>query len=393
MKILVVCQYYYPEPFRLKDICEALAASGHAVTVVTGTPNYPEGKIYPGYEKRARQNEVINGVTVHRCPLIPRGRNSVQLFLNYCSFTFSSSLYLPGVKDDFDVVFVYQLSPVMMARGALAWAKKNHKKCVLYCLDLWPENLTVRGIKRGSLVYRLFYHISRGLYRKADEILITTHSFSDYIRQTLRLPEKQITYLPQYAETLFDCIPPHEAHEGPYNFVYAGNIGDGQATETLIEAARILKDDARIRFHIVGGGSGLERCRRLAEGLENVTFYGRHDVEEMPAYYTMADAMVVTMPNNLNLDTLPGRVQSYLAAGRAVVASAGGETASVVREADCGLCAAAENAEELAARICELADAPERFGVFGKNAREYYQRTFQKDIFISKLLQALERNR
>ena len=159
MKILVVCQYYAPEPFRIADICRALAERGHQVTVVTGTPNYPEGEIYPGYEKGARRDEMLDGVRVHRCPLVPRKTGALHRFLNYYSFVWSAEQYLRGLRENFDVVFVNQLSPVMMAQPGLTWAKKHGKKCVLYCLDLWPESLLMGGISRDSLIYRLFLRI------------------------------------------------------------------------------------------------------------------------------------------------------------------------------------------------------------------------------------------
>ena len=143
MRILVVCQYYSPEPFRLTDICEALVQQGHQVTVVTGTPNYPEGEIYPGYEKGRHAHEVIQGVEVYRCPIIPRKQGAVYRFLNYYSFVLSASRQLRRMQEDFDVVFVNQLSPVMMAQPGLSWAKRHGKRCVLYCLDLWPESLLV----------------------------------------------------------------------------------------------------------------------------------------------------------------------------------------------------------------------------------------------------------
>ena len=134
MKILVVCQYYAPEPFRIADICVALTAAGHEVTVVTGTPNYPEGEIYPGYEGTAHRDEVLDGVRIHRCPIHPRKRGAVHRFWNYYSFVWASTRYLSKLDEDFDVVFVNQLSPVMMAEGALRWAKRHGKRCVLYLL-------------------------------------------------------------------------------------------------------------------------------------------------------------------------------------------------------------------------------------------------------------------
>lgn len=393
MKILVVCQYYKPEPFRISDICEALAAQGHAVTVVTGTPNYPDGEIYPGYEGTAHRDEIINGVMVHRCPIHPRKRGALHRFWNYYSFVFASKRYLSRLEEDFDVVLVNQLSPVMMAEGALDWAKRHGKKTVLYCLDLWPESLAAGGIRPGSLIYRVFWHISRRIYRGADAIAVTSQGFEDYFRTALKLPDAKLEYLPQYAEGLFDRLPDAPPHPGVFNALFAGNIGEMQAVETIVEAAGKLAARPDIQFHIVGDGVRLDACRRLAEGLSNVTFYGRRDVSEMPGFYALADVMLVTLKADPVLSlTLPGKVQSYLAAGKPVVGAINGETAAVVADADCGVCVVAEDADALAEALASLADTPERLREYGANARRYYEAHFRKDAFLRKLTDVLKEN-
>lgn len=393
MKILTVCQYYRPEPFRVSDICEALAEAGHEVTVVTGLPNYPEGEVYPGYEHAAGRDETVGGVRVHRCALHPRKRGALHRFWNYYSFVASSTRYLSELKEDFDVVFVNQLSPVMMAQGALRYAKKHGKKTVLYCLDLWPESLTAGGIRPGSLIYRVFLGISRRIYRAADEILVTSRGFIPYFRDVLGLDTGKLRYLPQYAEGLFSDIPPVAPHGGPYHFLFAGNIGEMQSVDTILAAARELEGSASVHIDIVGDGSDLSRCRELAKDLSNVTFHGRHDVGEMPGFYQRADAMLVTLKDEPSISqTLPGKVQSYLAAGRAVVGAINGETAAVIDAADCGVCVPAEDAHALAEQLRALAETPERFAVYGANARRFYEENFQKEAFLAVLTEALRRN-
>lgn len=391
MKILVVCQYYAPEPFRISDICEALAEQGNDVTVVTGTPNYPEGEIYPGYEKGARADEVIGGVRVHRCPLIPRKSGAVYRFLNYYSFVWSSRRYLRKMKEDFDVVFVNQLSPVMMAEGALAWAKRNHRRCVLYCLDLWPESLLAGGIGQGSPIYRLFLRISRRIYRSADGILVSSRGYAEYFREKFQI--ENVRYLPQYAEDLFGELPQPTEEKQTVDFLFAGNVGSGQSVETIVEAARLLKNERTIHIHIVGGGISLEKCRILAEGLPNITFYGRQELEQMPRYYAMADVFLVSLVKDPVLSMcLPGKVQSYLAAGKPVVGAIDGEAARVIREAECGMCAPAEDPETLAELIRRMAAQPELRKQYGENARRYYRAHFQKEKFISDLAAVLQEN-
>lgn len=390
MNILVVCQYYKPEPFRISDLCESLAERGHSVTVVTGLPNYPAGELYPGYEDGASRMETVNGVTVHRCAIRPRKSGAVNRFLNYYSFVAASKKCLAQLQGDFDVVFVNQLSPVMMAEGALAYARKHGLQTVLYCLDLWPESLLAGGIRPGSLIYRAFLQISRRIYGGADEICITSRGFARYFGEVLGLPEKRLTYLPQYAEELFDHVPPMRPHDPPYHFLFAGNIGEAQSVETIVEAARILKEDDRIRIHIVGDGVRLDACRQMGEGLPNLTFHGRRDVSDMPDFYAMADGLLVTLKDSGAVsDTLPGKVQSYMAAGRAVVGAVGGETAAVVAAADCGVCVEAEDAAALAQALRGLADHPEWLGQYGQNARSYSQEYFAKSAFLERLEEVL----
>ena len=393
MKVLVICQYYEPEPFRISDICRALAEKGHSVTVVTGTPNYPEGDIYSGYENGARADEILGGVRVHRCPIAPRKTGAVHRFLNYYSFVLSSKKYLMGLQEDFDVLFVNQLSPVMMAEAGLSWAKKHGKKCLLYCLDLWPESLLMGGIRRNSPIYKVFLGISRRIYRKADAIAVSSHGFLSYFDQVIGLDSSRISYLPQYAETLFDKLPEIPPKEPGYDVMFAGNVGATQSVETIVEAARLLQKTQAIRFHIVGGGIALDHCRELAEGLSNITFYGRRDISEMPGFYAMADALLITLVKSPTMSVnFPGKIQSYMAAGKPVIGAIDGETARMVSEAECGACAPAEDAAGLAELISQAYRDPETWAGYGRNGRRYYQENFKKEKFISTLEELLQEN-
>lgn len=389
MKILVVYQHYKPEPFRISDVCETLADQGHEVTVVTGVPNYPMGEVYPGY-KNKHTDEYINGVHVHRCALHPRKHGIVHRIWNYYSFVFSSKKYCATLLDDYDVVYLPQTSPVMMSEAGLMYAKKHGKRSVLYCMDLWPESLTAGGIQVGSPIYRLFLRVSQKIYGQADRIMISSRNFFEYFRDTLQLPTDNLRYVPQYAETLFDGVCEKKAHEPPYHFVFAGNVGELQSVETIIEAARLLQDDFRVQFHIVGDGISLKHCQELAEGLPNVTFYGRLDVSRMPEFYEMADAMLLTLKDkSTSAYTLPGKTQSYMAAGRAIVAAANGETADVIAASRSGVCVPAEDARALADAVREFASHPEQMLEYGENGRRYYHEMFSKEAFFEKLTEEL----
>jgi glycosyltransferase involved in cell wall biosynthesis len=384
MKILVVCQYYDPEPFRIGDICRALKERGHQVTVVTGQPNYPEGEIYPGYEKKNRRHEVLDGVEVHRCFTMPRKSGVLHRFLNYYSFMLSSCRFVKKLPGDYDVVLVNQLSPVMMAKAGILYGRKHKKKVVMYCLDLWPESLIAGGIGRSSPIYKFFHRVSRNIYTKMDKILVTSREFTGYLQQQFGIPEEKIQYLPQYAEELFDALP-EVSREKHLNFTFAGNIGEVQSVETILQAARQLQDKP-ITFHVVGGGSDLERLQKLAADwkLKNVVFYGRRPVYEMPEFYAKADAMLVTLKADPVLSlTLPGKVQACMAAGKPILGAVDGETARVIEEAGCGFCGRAEDAQQLAQNILRFMEADKV--QMGQNARNYYEQQFEKSKFIDTL--------
>ncbi len=397
-KILVICQYYKPEPFRISDICEEMVQRGHEVQVVTGYPNYPEGILYDGYGKGKHIDEVINGVKVHRCFTIPRETGIAKRMMNYYSYAISSIKYVLSNKctasdgKKFDVVFCNQLSPVMMAHAAIAYKKKYKVPVIMYCLDLWPESLIAGGIKRESAIYKYYHHVSKTIYRQMDKILITSRMFSKYLKNEFGITAENIEYLPQYAEGIFEQIPP-KTEKGVFDFMFAGNIGEVQSVETILKAAEKLKEYP-VKFHIVGGGTDLERLKKIKEDkkIENVIFYGRRPLEEMPGFYEKADAMLITLAADPVLSlTLPGKVQSYMAVGKPVIASINGETASVINEAKCGYCGDAEDVEKLVGNILEFITATEdERKVWAQNARKYYELNFEKSKFIDALENELE---
>lgn len=388
-KILVICQYYKPEPFRISDICEEMVRRGHEVQVVTGYPNYPEGILYEGYGKGKHIDEEINGVKVHRCYTVPRQTGSVKRLLNYYSYAVSSTIYVKSkdcIASDgkpFDVVFCNQLSPVMMADAAIAYKKKYKVPVVMYCLDLWPESLIAGGITRESSIYKFFHHVSKKIYRQMDKILITSRMFSGYLNSEFSIEEDKIEYLPQYAEGIFEQIPPRE-EDGVFNFMFAGNIGAVQSVETVVKAAEILKDEP-VKIHIVGGGTDMERLQKLGKDLENIVFYGRRPLEEMPEFYAKADAMLITLKADPVLSlTLPGKVQSYMAVGKTIIGAIDGETKVVIESARCGFCGKADDAVELAENIRKFIKSDRKIEM-GENARNYYENNFEEKLFMDKL--------
>lgn len=347
MKILVISQHYYPENFRITDICETLVEMGHQVDVICGLPNYPEGKVLSDYKHRKNREQVINGVNIHRCFEIGRGKSKVKLFLNYYSVCLSMLSKAKKLKEKFDVVFINQLSPVMQAWAGIAYAKKHKVPCIMYCYDLWPDSLAAGGIGKNNPIFKYYFKVSNKCYKQVDKLLVTSKSFIDYFVNYHHIDVNKIHYLPQYCEDIFSNIEvQYEKKDNEFNYVFAGNVGKMQSVETIIKAANEIKDDKSIKIHIVGDGSNLENCKKLASEykLDNVIFYGRRPLEEMPKFYSMADAMIVTLAkNDVISKTLPGKVQSYMAAGKPIIAAIDGECQTIIKEAGCGFVCAGED--------------------------------------------------
>ncbi len=351
MKILVVCQHFYPEEFRINDICFELASRGHKVTVLTGLPNYPKGKILKVYRFFKKRKEKINGVDIKRCSLIGRGKTTMKMIVNYIWFAFFASIKAIFMKKDFDIVYVYQLSPITMVYPAIIVSKIKKIPLVIHTLDQWPISVTTGGVKKESFVYQILTKISKQIYNKADLITISSKSFKKYFEKELKITSKKkgLIYLPSYAEDVYQNIE-YEKNE-TFDLVFAGNIGPAQSVETIVEAANILKQEKNIFFHIIGDGLSKEKCQNLANKykLNNIKFYGFFPANQMPEFYKKADAFLITMVDNEVVNsTLPAKLQSYMVAKKPIIGAINGEVMEVIKEANCGMCCESMNYEEFA---------------------------------------------
>ena len=404
MKLLIICQYFYPEQFRVSDVCFKLAEMGHDITVLTGLPNYPAGEIFDGYQWEILQKkdsyqphlgaycEEINGVHVYRVKLSPRKTGKKNLAFNYLSFAYHSSKAAKAMANasiEFDKILVFQFSPVTMAIAGIILKKRLQRPLFLYCFDLWPESIVSAGLPNHGPIYHGILLLSRWIYRQADTILISSKNFRKYFNEKLKISSK-ISYLPIYAEDLFTAV--NKEISGTTNLVFAGNIGEMQSMETIVKAADHVKNHDRIHFHIVGDGSALDRSKKLAEELrlENITFHGRHPLEEMPQFYDMADAFLVTLKKDEFISyTLPGKVQSYMACGKPILAAIDGETSDVIKEAGCGLCCPAEDDKGLAEIILRFSEDKENRQKYGDCSKAYYAEHFSSEAFFRSLLDHL----
>ncbi len=393
MRILVVCQYYRPEPFRIAEICEHMVRGGHAVTVLTGLPNYPMGKVPPEYRWARRRNEVLNGVRILRSFEIGRRSGAIGLAMNYVSFMLAASLKMFTLRCDFDVVLVYQLSPVTMALPAVLMRWRARIPLLLYCLDIWPESVKSIAPDEGSLVFKVAKAFSRFLYSRCDAIVVTSQPFIEYFRKTHSIPIERLAYIPQFAEEV--VLPAVEdSSDGVTNFVFMGNIGITQDIDCILDATEKIRGVPGFMVHFVGDGSYIETAKRVVQqrALDGVVvFHGRHSIEEMPAFYELADVCLLTLKaDNFTGLTMPGKLQGYMAAGLPVIGAINGAARAVIDDSKCGVCVDAGDSDALANAMSDFVTGFDKYADCGRNGRAYYEKHFSKDRFMTDLESALQ---
>lgn len=396
MKILVISQYYYPEPFKIHEICEELVKRGNEVTVITGRPNYPDGDLFPGYENPDKMNEMINGVRVIRTSIPLRGHNSLSLIRNYLSYPRYAKKEIKKLDREFDIVFVYQLSPVFMLLPALYYKKKYKKKVYVYCLDLWPESLKVLHMNENNLVFKILKKVCNRLYRQCDFISVTSPAFIEYLSGVNEVERNKINCIPQHGEELFLQVRPYQKQD-KLNITFAGNIGKAQDFGCLVKAVARIPDSyySRLKITIIGSGSYETKFKQLIEEeqLESIfNFTGRKKVEELIPYYNDTSLFLLSLEKDSNIGkTIPSKLQTYMAAGRGIIGSIDGASADIINNSNAGMVCHAGDDKELAKIIIKMVDADDNLiNKLSKNSRKYFMDNFTIDRYVNGVLKKLE---
>lgn len=388
MKILFVCQYFYPEVFRGNDIAFHWAEQGHDVHVVSGVPNYPHGKFYEGYGLFKKRHEVIRGVKVTHLPIVPRGNGKVTLLLNYLSYLIVANVWVffHALFHKYDRVFVQQLSPVTMSSPGVLYKRIRKVPLYTWVLDLWPESLTAAGGVTNKYILGFFRHYVKQEYKYSDKILISSRSFAKSIAEYGDYSDK-VVYYPQWADGIDGgiIIPdnPPVIPDG-FKLMFAGAVGEAHGFECTMQAALMTKDYKDIKWIIVGDGRKLDWVKdyiKEHELEETVYTLGRYPSDTMPWFFNQADVMLVT----LNDDPLfklyaPAKISSYMAAAKPILAVLNGEGVEVIKEAECGWSISSGDSEGLAKLALELSHIDKQILLEkGQNAYNYYIGHYEKE--------------
>lgn len=391
--VLVISQYFYPENFRINDICKEWIKRGYKVTVITGIPNYPKGKFYKGYNWFKKRKETWNEIEIVRLPIISRGHSKIRLIMNYLSFIVSGFFWKVFTKIKADYIFTFEVSPMTQALLGVWYSQKRKVPHYLYVQDLWPENLeAVAGIHNKTIVH-LVEKMVAYIYQNTNIILATSPSFVQMIQSRLIEDKGKVKYWPQYAEDIYCPMPKRACKEIPeddcFKIIFTGNIGEAQGLELLPKTAKVLKDKGqKVKFIIVGDGRQRQKLEKTVQEnkVENMfLMLGQKPAEQIPYLLAACDvAFISFMDNPLFAATIPAKLQSYMACGMPIIASATGETKRIIEDAQCGICCPLGDVMGLIDGIEKLMSMDD-LQIFGGRAKFYNDKYFSKKELMNKI--------
>lgn len=377
--IVVLSQFFLPEraPFS-RAIARALHEHGFKVSVVTGYPNRPGGKLFPGYKQRIRFSEVIGGIRVHRVPLIiNHSRRAMERMMNFLSFSASALTVSRAIKDA-DAVYVYA-TPATAAIPAQIWRKIYGIPYVLHVQDLWPESVTDSGMIGNKtinrVVRRLLSHWTDRLYSQSDALIAISSGMKDMLVQRGNNAVSCEVVYNWADETTIVPKSNSSFSDGSLHLLYAGNLGPMQDLETVIDAAALNRERKNFRLTLAGGGILEKTLKNRARALVDVDFVGMLDPHELSRLYLQSDFQLVTLKDlPIFRATVPSKLQASLAAGVPVITTVKGSVADLIRQYNAGLVAEPENVESLSSAFraaYEMSSADR--ARMGQNARQLYE--------------------
>jgi len=395
VKILVVSHYFWPENFRVNDLCAGLAKKGHDVTVLTGVPNYPRGKIFRDYKSNPAEFMEYEGCTIIRVPVVPRGSgSSIKLFANYFSYILSvSTLGVIKLKGrEFDIIFVFAPSPITIGLSAVILKKIKNVPVIFWVLDLWPETLSAVGAVNNKLALSLIGKMVSFIYNQCDLVLAQSKAFYDGIAAYTKDVEK-IKYFPNWSDNDYSKPTTNVFSEevGVFKVLFSGNIGEAQDFPSILKMVSLVKKrNVNVVLYVVGDGRAFDwvEAEVTKQRLEDrVRLLGRYPLESMADFYSSVDALLVTLKDEpVFAKTIPGKVQSYLAAGKPILTMLSGEGSRIIDEAKCGYIAESGDYVSLADNILKMSLLNEiELSVLGQNSKDYYDREFDRNKLLSQL--------
>lgn len=394
VRVLLLTQWFDPEPtFKGIVFARELVRQGFEVEVLTGFPNYPGGRVYPGYRIKLLQREVIDGVQITRVPLYPNhDQSAIKRVLNYLSFAASSLAYGLFVAKRADVIYAYH--PPLTVGITASLIRLFRRMPVVYDIqDMWPDTLRATGMLNNPRALNAVETVCQWVYRRVDHLVVLSPGFKRLLVQR-GVPERKIDVIYNWADEAALNAPQGQVpanFPGPEQFriLFAGNMGKAQALEAVLDAANLLQArSSRVCFVMLGGGVEVERLKqRVAElQLRNVVFLPPVPMAEVGTLLNAADALLVHLRKDPLFEiTIPSKTQAYMAVGKPLLIAVNGDAADLVRQSGGGVVAESENAEALAAAAESLSElAPDQLHAMGQKAQAYYREHLALQVGVAR---------
>ena len=399
MRILIISQYFWPETFRVNDIVKFLREKNYEVDILTGVPNYPEGKLFEEYKLDKNKFKNYYGASIFRVPVfLRRDARKIFLFLNYISFVFSTIIfgYFLLRKKKYDIVFSFASSPLTSSLSAIFFSKIKSSKSFIWVLDLWPDILLELKILKNNFYYYIISGISKFIYKKFDYILSQSKSFQKRINYyNNNNNNNNNIYFPAWSENLTTNNDKESKcnNDKIFKIVFTGNVGEAQNFDRVIEAARFLKNFADIKWIIVGSGRELENIKRIVvkENITNFILEGKKPLEEMSYYHSIASILFISLKSGQGISsTIPGKLQTYLSSNKFILGMIEGESKKVIEDSGIGCCVNPDSSEELVKKILYLKNHPEIIQKINNSnlGSAYLEKYYNKDLILESLIKS-----
>lgn len=396
MRILILTQWFQPEPFyKGVPFAKALMEKGHQVQVLTGFPNYPTGKLYPGYKIRFYQKEQIDGVDIVRVPLYPSHDSSaLGRIANYLSFAFFAALLGPWLIKKPDVIYAYHPPPTIYLPAFVL--KSLYRVPAVYDIqDFWPDTLAATGMFKNTFGLKVVDMYCRLFYRAANKMVVLCPGFKKkLVEKGVSLDKIEIIYNWFDEKNLTSDatgvdLPNVLARKDLFKILFAGNMGKAQALYSVLEAAKIVNhSNPKIQFIFIGGGVDVENLKTKTRqmSLSNVHFLPPVPPEQINLFFQAADVLLVHLKKDPLFEiTIPSKIQAYMAAGKPILTAVPGDAADVVRRAGAGLECMSEDVQglaEAAIRFSQLSESQLR--QMGENGRQYYMENMSMPVGVGR---------
>jgi colanic acid biosynthesis glycosyl transferase WcaI len=395
-RIVLLTQWFDPEPtFKGIIFARKLIEQGYEVEVITGFPNYPGGKVYPGYKISLLQRESIQDIEVTRVALYPSHDGSaIKRILNYVSFALTAAFYGIFMMKKADVMYVYH--PPLTTGVSAAVIRFFRKIPVVYDVqDMWPDTLKATGMVSNETVLEIVSKVCQGVYKNVDKIAVLSPGFKDLLMER-GIPASKIQLIYNWCDESALALPEGVLPENfpssdKFTILFAGTMGKAQALDAVIAAAAIVQNlNSKINFVFVGGGVEVAHLQELVtvQNLNNVVFIPRVPMSQVGSMLQQADVLLVHLRKDPLFEiTLPSKIQAYMSTAKPILVAVAGNATSIIEEAQCGLVAEPENPQSIADAAILLANmSATELATMGKAGRGFYDAKMSIDVGVASFI-------